>query len=169
MVPHASDRARWPWLVAASAPAVIAVAAIATAPPVRYTTTTRQVYLAILTAPLWAVATWLTFGATRVKALGVRCAALGALYVACLATFGVRVVDQEGFGVIDLMTIPALACAFEAVVLSYPRRRARSADGAAAGWFVDPRGRFELRYWDSRRWTVDVRSHGAITQDPDGI
>ena len=157
------------WLVAAIAPAVVAFAAIATASPVRYTTTSRQVSVAIATAPLWAAATWLTVRNVRSKPRAVRCLALAGSYLACLAAFRLRVVDQEGFGGIDLMALPALACVFEVVVANYAGDRSQSVDSPSAGWFADPRARFESRYWDGQRWTADVSNQGILTKDPDGI
>lgn len=35
-----------------------------------------------------------------------------------------------------------------------------------AGWFADPTGRHELRYWDGRAWTAAVSDGGATAQDP---
>lgn len=35
-----------------------------------------------------------------------------------------------------------------------------------AGWFADPSGRHELRYWDGGIWTAHVSDHGAQSQDP---
>jgi hypothetical protein len=36
-----------------------------------------------------------------------------------------------------------------------------------AGWYTDPSGRYELRYWDGSRWTRDVRGQGpAGTAEP---
>lgn len=34
-------------------------------------------------------------------------------------------------------------------------------DEGAAGWYVDPTGRAELRFWDGEAWTVGVRSRSA--------
>ena len=41
--------------------------------------------------------------------------------------------------------------------------------GPAPGWFPDPRGRFEQRYWDGAKWTAHVARAGATMVDPDGI
>ncbi len=38
--------------------------------------------------------------------------------------------------------------------------------GAAAGWYPDPGGRHELRYYDGREWTEHVSSHGRQGTDP---
>jgi len=37
---------------------------------------------------------------------------------------------------------------------------------APAGWMPDPRGRFELRYWDGRQWTDHVSTQGQQSVDP---
>ena len=42
-----------------------------------------------------------------------------------------------------------------------------SAPGAApAGWYADPSGRFELRYWDGGQWTEHVSRAGQQYTDP---
>jgi TIR domain-containing protein/uncharacterized protein DUF2510 len=43
------------------------------------------------------------------------------------------------------------------------------AAGPAPGWFPDPRGRFEQRYWDGTKWTAHVARAGKALVDPDGI
>lgn len=39
----------------------------------------------------------------------------------------------------------------------------------AAGWYGDPTGRHEQRYWDGTRWTPDVADAGTVSQDAEGI
>ena len=46
---------------------------------------------------------------------------------------------------------------------------AQVATGPAPGWFTDPRGRFEQRYWDGTKWTAHVARAGTTMVDPDGI
>ena len=36
----------------------------------------------------------------------------------------------------------------------------------AAGWFADPGGRHDHRYWDGSRWTEHVSDHGVAGVDP---
>lgn len=47
-----------------------------------------------------------------------------------------------------------------------------SNDGAAAtvlpGWYSDPLGRFELRFYNGRQWTADVSTNGTRFIDPLG-
>lgn len=38
--------------------------------------------------------------------------------------------------------------------------------GAQGGWFADPTGRHESRYWDGSRWTQNVSDNGVQAQDP---
>jgi uncharacterized protein YxjI len=38
-------------------------------------------------------------------------------------------------------------------------------DGPAAGWFPDPFGRHELRYWDGQTWTASVSNGGVAAMD----
>lgn len=35
-----------------------------------------------------------------------------------------------------------------------------------AGWYADPAGRYELRYWDGNQWTEHVARGGAQYKDP---
>ena len=35
-----------------------------------------------------------------------------------------------------------------------------------AGWYPDPNGRHEQRYWDATRWTSSVSDGGVIAEDP---
>ena len=37
-----------------------------------------------------------------------------------------------------------------------------------AGWYPDPTGRFEQRYWNGTGWTADVATGGATSVDPAG-
>lgn len=41
-------------------------------------------------------------------------------------------------------------------------------DVGPPGWFPDPYGRFELRYFNGQRWTGDVSAGGRQTVDPQG-
>jgi Protein of unknown function (DUF2510) len=41
--------------------------------------------------------------------------------------------------------------------------------GAAAGWYADPMGRYEHRYYNGREWTADVSGGGRRFVDPLGI
>lgn len=34
------------------------------------------------------------------------------------------------------------------------------------GWYPDPTGRYEARYWDGRRWTSHISHYGATGADP---
>ena len=38
----------------------------------------------------------------------------------------------------------------------------------SAGWFPDPTGRYEFRYWNGQRWTADVSVSGTRFVDPVG-
>lgn len=35
-----------------------------------------------------------------------------------------------------------------------------------SGWYGDPTGRHELRYWDGQRWTRHVSDEGVQDSDP---
>lgn len=41
--------------------------------------------------------------------------------------------------------------------------------GARPGWYADPLGRFELRYYNGANWTADVSTGGDRFVDPRGI
>ena len=43
-----------------------------------------------------------------------------------------------------------------------------SRDGGPQGWFPDPYGRFELRYFNGQRWTGDVSTRGHQLVDAQG-
>lgn len=43
-----------------------------------------------------------------------------------------------------------------------------AAPSVAAGWYPDPTGRFEQRYWDGSQWTADVANAGTAYRDPGG-
>jgi uncharacterized protein YxjI len=43
---------------------------------------------------------------------------------------------------------------------------AQPAAAAPAGWFADPLGRHEMRYYDGTQWTEHVSSHGRTSIDP---
>jgi hypothetical protein len=38
--------------------------------------------------------------------------------------------------------------------------------GVPAGWYADPSGRYELRYWDGSAWTEHVSRAGQQFTDP---
>lgn len=41
--------------------------------------------------------------------------------------------------------------------------------GTPPGWFPDPRGRFQSRFWDGAAWTDHVRSNDVASTDPLGV
>jgi Protein of unknown function (DUF2510) len=43
---------------------------------------------------------------------------------------------------------------------------AQTAPAVPAGWYADPAGRFELRYWDGSTWTEHVSRAGQQYTDP---
>jgi len=44
-------------------------------------------------------------------------------------------------------------------------RFAQQAGGAPPGWYPDPSGRHQLRYWDQGEWTGHVSNEGATAVD----
>jgi hypothetical protein len=57
--------------------------------------------------------------------------------------------------------VAAAAAEPEAVVAA-----AAVAPAVPAGWYADPAGRFELRYWDANQWTEHVSRAGQQFTDP---
>ncbi|MBS32022.1 MAG: hypothetical protein CL445_06295 [Acidimicrobiaceae bacterium] len=55
--------------------------------------------------------------------------------------------------------------ASETTVSNEPSSAASSA-AAPAGWYADPSGRFELRYWNGDKWTEHVSRAGQQSTDP---
>ena len=47
-----------------------------------------------------------------------------------------------------------------------PRRPQPATPSVPAGWYADPAGRFELRYWDGGAWTEHVSRAGQQYTDP---
>jgi hypothetical protein len=41
-----------------------------------------------------------------------------------------------------------------------------AANATPAGWYADPSGRYELRYWDGSAWTEHVARNGQQFTDP---
>lgn len=49
-----------------------------------------------------------------------------------------------------------------------PNTPVAGTNGAVAGWYADPMGRFEFRYYNGERWTADVAQHSNRYVDPIG-
>jgi hypothetical protein len=49
---------------------------------------------------------------------------------------------------------------------AYDPAPAQQVPSVPAGWYADPAGRFELRYWDGGQWTEHVARGGAQYTDP---
>ncbi|HEY7946725.1 MAG TPA: PH domain-containing protein [Acidimicrobiales bacterium] len=56
------------------------------------------------------------------------------------------------------------------VPVAWDRPGAHPGNGAGplppAGWFADPAGRHDVRFWDGARWTAHVRDQGVASTDP---
>ncbi|MGB0113842.1 MAG: DUF2510 domain-containing protein [Ilumatobacteraceae bacterium] len=62
---------------------------------------------------------------------------------------------------------PAVAVAAEPAAEEPAAAEPAAADSAVpAGWYADPSGRFELRYWDGAAWTEHVSRAGQQFTDP---
>ena len=62
---------------------------------------------------------------------------------------------------------PAPAPAYQpAPVVTTAYQPAAAAPAVPAGWYADPAGRFELRYWDGGTWTEHVSRAGQQFTDP---
>ncbi len=62
-------------------------------------------------------------------------------------------------------TTPAAAPAVEPTPEPEPAPAAAEST-VPAGWYADPSGRFELRYWDGNQWTEHVSRDGQQYTDP---
>ena len=65
--------------------------------------------------------------------------------------------DNSGWGT-QGATTPAAA--------STPAATSPSTPAVPAGWYADPSGRYELRYWDGSAWTEHVSRAGQQYTDP---
>ena len=60
---------------------------------------------------------------------------------------------------------PAATPSYEPAAAATPAAAA-AAPAVPAGWYADPAGRFELRYWDGSTWTEHVSRAGQQFTDP---
>ena len=76
---------------------------------------------------------------------------------------------MEPTGVQPTVTITPMST-YEPAVTAAPAAAAATPAAAApavpAGWYADPAGRFELRYWDGSTWTEHVSRAGQQFTDP---
>lgn len=83
------------------------------------------------------------------------------------AEFRDRSVDEADRLVEDLTSLSRAARKAEEVERDVHRSAETSGTTAsAAGWFPDPSGRHQLRYWDGTTWTDHVRDHDLAGVDP---
>jgi hypothetical protein len=93
------------------------------------------------------------------------------------ATYTPQVEEPAGWGAVAEPTTawspePAPAPEPEPVVEpvaetpAYDPAPAQQVPSVPAGWYADPAGRFELRYWDGGQWTEHVARGGAQYTDP---
>ena len=68
--------------------------------------------------------------------------------------------------VADTAAAPAADPAPVAAAAPAPAPAPAASDAVPAGWYPDPSGRFELRYWDGSRWTEHVSRAGQQYTDP---
>jgi hypothetical protein len=61
-------------------------------------------------------------------------------------------------------TTPSIPSAAPTAASATPA--AAAAPAVPAGWYADPAGRFELRYWDGSTWTEHVSRSGQQFTDP---
>ena len=65
----------------------------------------------------------------------------------------------------DVVGESADAAAEAATATALPAAAA-AASTVPAGWYADPSGRYELRYWDGNAWTEHVSRAGQQFTDP---
>ena len=74
-----------------------------------------------------------------------------------------------GDGVLDDGVEPHPDGSLAAAAVAVPAAAAPAAaatPAVPAGWYADPAGRFELRYWDGGTWTEHVSRAGQQFTDP---
>ena len=76
------------------------------------------------------------------------------------------VVEPAGWAVAPEPAAPTLPQVQPAPVPAPVVAPAAVAPAVPAGWYADPAGRFELRYWDGTTWTEHVSRAGQQFTDP---
>lgn len=66
----------------------------------------------------------------------------------------------------ETVVAPVAAAPTPAVTTAAVTTAAVTAPAVPAGWYADPAGRFELRYWDGVAWTEHVSRAGQQYTDP---
>ena len=61
---------------------------------------------------------------------------------------------------------PSVSPSPTAATLTTPVVDASPAPAVPSGWYADPSGRFEIRYWDGENWTEHVSRGGQQSTDP---
>ncbi len=61
---------------------------------------------------------------------------------------------------------PIGAVDFEPITTDHPAAAAAATSTTPAGWYPDPSGRFEMRYWDGGQWSEHVARGGQQFTDP---
>ncbi len=69
---------------------------------------------------------------------------------------------------VNYQPAPAAQPAYQPAPAAQPAYQSAAAASPAvpAGWYADPAGRFELRYWDGGTWTEHVSRAGQQFTDP---
>ena len=65
-----------------------------------------------------------------------------------------------------LVDAPVDRLVVERLVAAAPAAQPAATPQVPAGWYADPAGRFELRYWDGSTWTEHVSRAGQQFTDP---
>ena len=73
------------------------------------------------------------------------------------------VAEPAGWGTAPAQAVPQAASTVPTITTS---ATPVSVSGTPAGWYHDPSGRFELRYWDATQWTEHVSRAGTQFTDP---
>jgi len=73
------------------------------------------------------------------------------------------VAEPAGWGTAPAQAVPQAASTIPTITTS---AAPVSVSGTPAGWYHDPSGRFELRYWDATQWTEHVSRAGTQFTDP---
>ena len=89
-----------------------------------------------------------------------------------LTTFRMELTEKKGR---PLLIVPCLAgreARFDLLLAAPPQQRnpelSREVAPPPPGWYTDPLGRHEVRYWDGAAWTANAARGGVAVHDPIG-
>ena len=64
-----------------------------------------------------------------------------------------------------VLIVPVAIIALVVVLARGKNSGSQNSGAGAPGWFGDPAGRYERRFWDGQAWTAQVQSAGRTETD----